>query len=241
MKLLQTTCFLCLLLFSMLASAQSNSAIEEPRGPISEIEFESTLFNFGAVETGEVVQTVFSFTNNGDEPLIISNAKGSCGCIVPEWPKAPIRPGESGQFVVRFNSKNKVGIQSKRVTITANTEPANTYLTLTGEVLKVEEEIKDAPAPVVAKTIQKKDYNVADVLLYPNPASDQLSVRIQNNESKANIYLYNASGQLVDSKISSDNTDVTFDISHYNSGIYTVSVKSENLHRIAKQVSIIQD
>ena len=76
----------------------------------------------------------FEFTNTGDEPLIISNAKGSCGCTVPEWPKEPIAPGETGEIAVEYKPAGQSGVQTKYVTITANTSPATTQLTITGDI-----------------------------------------------------------------------------------------------------------
>ena len=73
---------------------------------------------------------MFEFTNSGDEPLIIDNCKGSCGCTVPKCPKEPIQPGEKGQIEVKFNSKGKKNQQTKKVTINANTDPAQTFLTI---------------------------------------------------------------------------------------------------------------
>lgn len=113
-----------------------------PAGPLTKIEFAESTFDFGEIMEGDKVEHVYAFTNNGDEPLIISNAKGSCGCTVPDWPREPIAPGAQGEIKVVFNSsgKGKVGgnPQSKRVTITANTDPANTYLTIKGSVNKEE-------------------------------------------------------------------------------------------------------
>lgn len=109
-----------------------------PTGPTTTISFEDNTFDFGDVDDGEKVSHVYEFTNTGNEPLVISNAKGSCGCTVPQWPKTPIPPGETGEIVVEFNSKGKTGKQTKRVTITANTDPAQTFLTITGNVLKKE-------------------------------------------------------------------------------------------------------
>lgn len=113
-----------------------------PAGPITTLKFEETEYDFGTVMEGEKVVHDYAFTNTGDEPLIISNAKGSCGCTVPDWPREPIAPGESAVIKVQFDSKNKgkVGgaLQSKRVTITANTDPVNTYLTIKGKVDKEE-------------------------------------------------------------------------------------------------------
>lgn len=105
-----------------------------PAGPTTSMVFEETEFDFGMVDQGEKVTHVYKFSNTGDEPLIISNAKGSCGCTVPSWPKEPIPVGGTGEIEVQFDSKGKKNKQSKRVTITANTEPAQTFLTIKGEV-----------------------------------------------------------------------------------------------------------
>ena len=98
---------------------------------------------------GEKVVYEYKFKNTGTEPLIISNAKGSCGCTVPDWPREPIAPGAENVIKVQFDSKNKGkvggGLQSKRVTITANTDPVNTYLTIKGKVDK-EATAEDAAA-----------------------------------------------------------------------------------------------
>ena len=98
------------------------------------ISYQETEFDFGAIKEGETVTHVFNFTNTGKEPLIISNAKGSCGCTVPSWPREPIPPGGKGDIKVEFNSKGKTGLQTKKVTITANTEPTQTFLTISGNV-----------------------------------------------------------------------------------------------------------
>jgi hypothetical protein len=116
----------------------ANDVPPAPTGPTTTISFEETTFNFGEVDDGEKVSHVYEFTNTGNEPLVISNAKGSCGCTVPKWPKTPIPPGETGEIMVEFNSKGKTGTQTKRVTITANTDPAQTFLTITGQVNKIE-------------------------------------------------------------------------------------------------------
>ena len=122
------------------ASPLKNNEPAVPAGPITSISFEETEYDFGMVMEGEKVVHNYKFTNTGDEPLIISNAKGSCGCTVPEWPREPIAPGASADIKVQFDSKNKGkvggGLQSKRVTITANTDPVNTYLTIKGKVDK---------------------------------------------------------------------------------------------------------
>ena len=78
-----------------------------PAGPITTLAFEETEYDFGMVMEGEKVVHDYKFTNTGDEPLIISNAKGSCGCTVPDWPREPIAPGESSVIKVQFDSKKQ--------------------------------------------------------------------------------------------------------------------------------------
>jgi len=113
------------------ADAAANAV---PTGPTTVMEFSETEFDFGVVDEGEKVSHTYAFKNTGKEPLIISNAKGSCGCTVPKWPKEPIAPGASGEITVEFNSKNKKGKRNQKVTLTANTEPAQTFIYLKGEV-----------------------------------------------------------------------------------------------------------
>jgi len=121
-------------------SAITEKKDEVPQGPVTKIEFEETIYDFGEVFEGTKVRHEFVFTNVGDEPLVIENAKGGCGCTVPEWPREPIPPGGKGKIVVEYNTKNHGSPegrkQTKRVTVTANTDPKNTFLTVTGIVKK---------------------------------------------------------------------------------------------------------
>ena len=103
-------------------------------GPATKISFNKNEHNFGKIKEGAMVRTVFTFTNTGKEPLVISNAIGSCGCTVPEWPKEPIPPGGKGEIKVEFNSAGKSGEQTKTVTVTSNTEPPTTVLTVKSTV-----------------------------------------------------------------------------------------------------------
>ena len=101
-----------------------------PAGPSTTISFASYEHDFGTLAAGESVTHFFEFTNTGSEPLVIDNCKGSCGCTVPQCPKQPIQPGEKGQIDVKFNSKGKKNQQTKKVTINANTDPAQTFFTI---------------------------------------------------------------------------------------------------------------
>ena len=99
----------------------SSSMTSSSESPI--MSFDKTLHDFGTIQEGETVETVFTFTNSGKSDLIIVDARGSCGCTVPEYPKnTPIPPGESGKIRVSFDSSNKPNMQQKTVTISANTD-----------------------------------------------------------------------------------------------------------------------
>ena len=84
------------------------------------ITFAETEFDFGTIDQGTKVEHVFKFTNTGDAPLVIVNAKSSCGCTVPSYPKEPVAPGDTAELLVKFNGSGKNQV-SKTVTITANT------------------------------------------------------------------------------------------------------------------------
>ena len=99
------------------------------------IKFNEESYNFGKIKEGEKVTHVFKFYNGSTQPLIITNAVASCGCTTPTWPKTPVLPGKEGEISVTFDSAGKQGLQDKQITVTANTDPAQTVVHLIGEVL----------------------------------------------------------------------------------------------------------
>ncbi|MFT5901590.1 MAG: hypothetical protein ACI9LA_000791 [Bacteroidia bacterium] len=96
--------------------------------------FEKEAHDFGAIIQGEKVSYSFKFKNTGEGDLIITSAKGSCGCTIPEYPTDPLAPGQEGVIDVVFNSDGKSGQQNKKVTIVANTVPNTTVLAINGMV-----------------------------------------------------------------------------------------------------------
>jgi Protein of unknown function (DUF1573) len=108
-------------------------------GKTTSAKFDETSHDWGTIAEGEKMTHVFKFKNTGTNDMIISDAHGSCGCTVPEWPKEPIKPGKSSQIKVIFDSKGKAGDQNKSVTITANTEPSSMVLMIKGKVTPKEE------------------------------------------------------------------------------------------------------
>lgn len=98
------------------------------------VEFNKREFVFDTIAQGDTVVHTFIVRNTGSKELIIANAFGSCGCTVPEYPKAPVAVGDSANIVVRFNSAGKEGDQNKSVTLQLNTEKHEEVIFLRGFV-----------------------------------------------------------------------------------------------------------
>jgi len=97
------------------------------------IDFESKVVDYGTIEHNADGVRKFVFTNNGTEPLIIKNAKGSCGCTVPTWSREPIAPGNTSEIGVKY-ATNRVGKFTKTITLTTNADKKPVILTIKGEV-----------------------------------------------------------------------------------------------------------
>ncbi|MDA0773554.1 MAG: DUF1573 domain-containing protein [Bacteroidetes bacterium] len=107
--------------------ATDNGASQSADAPV--MTFDKVAHDFGTISEGERVQTTFTFTNTGKSDLIIVDARGSCGCTVPSYPKnTPIPPGGTGEILVSFDSSNKPNMQQKTVTLSANTQSGREML-----------------------------------------------------------------------------------------------------------------
>jgi Protein of unknown function (DUF1573) len=111
--------------------ATTTPAAAPQKGAVAQ--FEKIEFDYGKIEKGSEPLRKFVFKNVGDEPLVISNAQGSCGCTVPTWPKEPIMPGQSGTIDVRYDTQ-RTGPFSKSVTLTTNEANPTRVLSIKGEV-----------------------------------------------------------------------------------------------------------
>lgn len=111
--------FLFTLTLALVATLGMNKAAAQDVQSGPKIEFAKETHDYGNLKNGGNGTCTFEFTNTGNAPLIIADAKGSCGCTVPQWPKEPIAPGAKGVITVKYDTK-KVGPISKSVTITSN-------------------------------------------------------------------------------------------------------------------------
>lgn len=122
---------------SSLTEVSTPNTAETPnqvKGKYPIITFNKKEHDFGTIKEGDKVETTFVFTNTGEADLLISDAKGSCGCTVPEYPKEPIKPGKTGKMKVSFDSNGKPGNQQKSVNITSNSMTGRDVLTIKANV-----------------------------------------------------------------------------------------------------------
>lgn len=99
------------------------------------IKFSTEELNLGTLKQGDKGEGSVTITNTGKTDLVIFSAQGSCGCTVPETPKEPIKPGGTYEMKVTFDSANKIGDQSKTVTVTANTANGSDKFTVKANIV----------------------------------------------------------------------------------------------------------
>lgn len=112
-----------------------NESFTQAQNEGAKITFENTTHNFGDVSQGDKVTHAFKFKNSGDQPLVISNVLATCGCTATKWTKEPVKPGESGEITVEFDSSGRSGKQNKVVTIISNTANPQTRINVVVNIL----------------------------------------------------------------------------------------------------------
>jgi len=116
----------------MFISAVVSAMAQKP----AEIKFDNLTHNFGTFsEKNPVVTYTFTYTNVGEQPLVINQAVASCGCTVPEYTKTPIKAGEKGQIKVTYNGTGKFpGHFKKSITVRTNGAVEMTRLYIEGDM-----------------------------------------------------------------------------------------------------------
>lgn len=130
---LKTATLLCLFLVSITTSF-GQMALDKLEINEAIITFDAETMDYGTIEQNSNGERTFTFTNNGNAPLILSNVKSSCGCTVPSYSKTPIAPNTSGVITVKYDTK-KVGAFSKTITVTSNATEGTTSLKVKGIVV----------------------------------------------------------------------------------------------------------
>ena len=106
----------------------------------AEIKFDKLTHDFGTFsEKSPVVTCVFTYTNVGEEPLVINQAIASCGCTLPEYTKTPVKPGEKGEIKVTYNGTGKFpGHFKKSITVRTNGAVEMTRLYIEGDMTEAQ-------------------------------------------------------------------------------------------------------
>ena len=104
------------------------------KSDLPELKFDEEIFDFGTITQGEKVSHEFTFTNEGEQDLVIANAYADCGCTVPEVPKNPIPPGKGDRIRVTFDSDKKSGMVTKEITILTNCIPNKSVIKIKANI-----------------------------------------------------------------------------------------------------------
>lgn len=118
--------------------AMAQATVEEQPTSGPKITFKESTHEFGNITQGDRVTHTFTYENTGNEPLIISDVRTTCGCTATNWSREPLAPGESATITVNFNSTGKMGIQNKVVTITSNAINATERIKIVANILPKE-------------------------------------------------------------------------------------------------------
>lgn len=97
------------------------------KGP--KIQFKELKWDFGNRKQGEILAHTFSFTNVGDETLVINRVRTSCGCAAAILSKKELDPGEKGEIEAKFNTQGYYGEQNKFIYVESN-DPSATVMQL---------------------------------------------------------------------------------------------------------------
>jgi len=122
--------------------------IQNAADAMPEMTFVSREFEFGTISEGDEVQATFEFQNTGKGDLIITKAKASCGCTIPDWPRnKAIKPGEKGVIKALFKSRGKQNKQNKSITLTTNTATSPEKVFIKGFVTPKRMDVKKSKKP----------------------------------------------------------------------------------------------
>lgn len=168
--------------------------------------FEEESHDFGTLEEGKLAIYEFVFENTGNQPIIISNVKASCGCTTPFWTRDPVPPGKIGKIKAQYNSKGRPGTFTKSITITSNAQTPTKVLHIKGVVNKKPErvytEAELAQSPIIH--FEKSTHNFGKIefgqsvsykFTFSNKGKSDL--KINNVQSRCRCVTHQVSKQVV--------------------------------------------
>ena len=135
-------------LLSVGAFAQATAKPVGGSGPM--ISIDKDVHDYGTIKQGANGTCEFTVTNTGDQPLIITNCQGSCGCTVPKCEKEPIKPGQKSTITVKYDTK-RPGAINKSVTISSNATNAPE------KIVRIKGTVEAAPVTPASPTSPVKE------------------------------------------------------------------------------------
>ncbi len=123
-----------IVLFLVMFVGAGIAASQEKKGP--QLKWEKERYDYGTLYLDDLPETKLDikFTNEGNEPLILSHVRACCGTRVHSWPRQPILPGEEGTISIEFRLAPRAHRISRTVTATSNADPNTSIFRIVGEV-----------------------------------------------------------------------------------------------------------
>lgn len=178
-----------LIVFAVFISACLFTAEAQHAKP--NLAFDKVVHNFGELkEDGGTKTYEFKFKNTGGQPLVIHNAKASCGCTTPQWTRTPIPPGGSGYVKAIFNPINRPGAFNKTITISSNAENATVILRINGKVLPKEMTVDDI-YPRNMGSIRLETSHLAFTTMSPTKVKEEQIKFISSSETPVKLSFLN--------------------------------------------------
>jgi hypothetical protein len=125
-----------LLVFTLSFYSIAPTEFDKYDSKVAIMKFDTEVIDYGTITQNSEGKRLFTFTNTGDAPLLITNVKTSCGCTVPSYSKAPIMPGSIGELEIKYDTK-RLGAFTKTVTVMSNAEGGNKILKIKGNIMAV--------------------------------------------------------------------------------------------------------
>jgi hypothetical protein len=183
MKRFALICLFASMAFGMANAQNTKAETKEVPENGAKIRFTELEHNYGTIQKGGNGECEFTFVNEGNEPLILSNVKASCGCTTPSYTQKPVMPGQQGTIHVKYNTNN-VGAFSKTVTVTSNAvnDGGRVVLRIKGNV---KQEGAAAQPAVQPKAQPAKRADQAPVQPKMKIAGENVKAQAANVEEKA--------------------------------------------------------
>jgi hypothetical protein len=129
-----------ILVMALCSTGCSSDSVDQAKKKGQEIWFEEHLHDYGEIKKDSDGTWSFAFKNLGEEAIVINRVRSTCGCTIPEWPREPIEPGNSGKITVKYNTA-QTGTFLKSVFVYSSAANSPVKLQIKGKVVPAEEQI----------------------------------------------------------------------------------------------------